>query len=206
MGSRTAGNEHARAWSESVGAGAGAGTFADAAGFGELLFSCIRACTRSRRSRRRARQPRRQGADRRRQPARLLARHAAHARGLQHGLARRADPAPLPGRQGREGAEHDELRRDGRPGAVPGEHDVFVCGEDDEAKGEVVELLESFGWPPARIVDLGGIAASRQRDVPAALAPTLGGVGHRRLQHRGAQGVAPAQGTRWTSKRFVPSS
>jgi predicted dinucleotide-binding enzyme len=47
------------------------------------------------------------------------------------------------------------------PGKVPGEHSVFVCGEDAEAKLEVAALLESFGWPSERIVDLGGIQAAR---------------------------------------------
>ena len=44
---------------------------------------------------------------------------------------------------------------------LDGDHVVFVCGEDGDAKGEVEELLESFGWPAERIVDLGGIAAAR---------------------------------------------
>jgi predicted dinucleotide-binding enzyme len=47
------------------------------------------------------------------------------------------------------------------PSLVPGEHDVFVCGEDDGAKAKVVELLESFGWRRERIVDLGGIDGAR---------------------------------------------
>ena len=40
MGSRTAGNEKAAAWVEQAGKGASAGTFADAAAFGELVFNC----------------------------------------------------------------------------------------------------------------------------------------------------------------------
>ena len=36
---------------------------------------------------------------------------------------------------------------------------VFLSGDDDEAKGQVAELLASFGWQ--QIVDLGGIATSR---------------------------------------------
>ena len=47
------------------------------------------------------------------------------------------------------------------PAKVPGEHNVFVCGNDDGAKQEVVELLVSFGWPAERIVDLGDISAAR---------------------------------------------
>ena len=47
------------------------------------------------------------------------------------------------------------------PSKVPGEHDVFLCGEDADAKRQVGELLRSFGWPAGRIVDLGGISSAR---------------------------------------------
>jgi 8-hydroxy-5-deazaflavin:NADPH oxidoreductase len=47
------------------------------------------------------------------------------------------------------------------PGVVSGDHDVFVCGNDDSAKRQVVELLESFGWPSDNIIDLGGITSAR---------------------------------------------
>src|SRR5947207_1070206 len=40
MGSRTAANEKAAAWVKSCGAGASQGTFADAAGSGEIIFNC----------------------------------------------------------------------------------------------------------------------------------------------------------------------
>ncbi len=47
------------------------------------------------------------------------------------------------------------------PGRVPGAHNIFVCGNDEGAKAEVAELLESFGWPPGSILDLGDISAAR---------------------------------------------
>ena len=40
MGSREAGNEKGRAWSEAAGANASEGSFADAAAFGELVVNC----------------------------------------------------------------------------------------------------------------------------------------------------------------------
>jgi predicted dinucleotide-binding enzyme len=43
---------------------------------------------------------------------------------------------------------------------VPGTH-VFVCSDDDAAKAEVAELLQSFGWGADAIVDLGGIDGAR---------------------------------------------
>jgi predicted dinucleotide-binding enzyme len=61
------------------------------------------------------------------------------------------------------------------PARVPGEHVVFVCGEDDEAKRQVAALLESFGWPAGRIVDLGGIRAARGVEMYLPLWLTLMG-------------------------------
>ena len=54
------------------------------------------------------------------------------------------------------------------PGIVPGEHDVFISGNDDEAKAQVSELLQSFGWPAARILDLGDISAARGQELYVA--------------------------------------
>lgn len=48
-----------------------------------------------------------------------------------------------------------------RPGLVPGDHHAFVAGDDEEAKQTVREMLESFGWPTDRVMDLGGIDAAR---------------------------------------------
>jgi 8-hydroxy-5-deazaflavin:NADPH oxidoreductase len=47
------------------------------------------------------------------------------------------------------------------PARVPGDHDVFMCGNDDGAKATVRDLLASFGWLQASIVDLGDITAAR---------------------------------------------
>jgi hypothetical protein len=55
------------------------------------------------------------------------------------------------------------------PSRVPGEHDVFVCGEDPDAKRQVAELLQSFGWPAAQIRDLGGISSARGTEMYVAL-------------------------------------
>ena len=55
------------------------------------------------------------------------------------------------------------------PGKVPGDHDVFVCDEDSDAKRQVTELLHDPGWPPAHIVDLGGITPARGTEMYVAL-------------------------------------
>ena len=45
------------------------------------------------------------------------------------------------------------------PARVPGEHDLFIAGDDDEAKSLVTEIARGFGW--RRIVDLGDIKGAR---------------------------------------------
>ncbi|UFR05893.1 NAD(P)-binding domain-containing protein [Streptomyces sp. Go40/10] len=47
------------------------------------------------------------------------------------------------------------------PGRVPGEHQLFVCGDDAGAKEQVTALLGEFGWPAGRVLDLGGIRSAR---------------------------------------------
>jgi predicted dinucleotide-binding enzyme len=45
------------------------------------------------------------------------------------------------------------------PSSVPGDHDVFICGNDAGAKSQTSDLLRSFGW--RTIVDLGDISGAR---------------------------------------------
>jgi predicted dinucleotide-binding enzyme len=45
------------------------------------------------------------------------------------------------------------------PALVPGEHDVFLSGNDAGAKAQVADLLRSFGW--RTVVDLGDITSAR---------------------------------------------
>ena len=47
------------------------------------------------------------------------------------------------------------------PGGPP---DMFICGDDDAAKGTVTGLLKAFGWP---VIDLGGIVSSRYLEAMA---------------------------------------
>jgi 8-hydroxy-5-deazaflavin:NADPH oxidoreductase len=47
------------------------------------------------------------------------------------------------------------------PSRVPGDHDVFICGDDEDAKTEVRDLLGSFGWPERSMIDLGDITTAR---------------------------------------------
>jgi hypothetical protein len=45
------------------------------------------------------------------------------------------------------------------PSLVPGDPDMFVCGNNNEAKEQVSALLKEFGWN--NIIDLGGIDSAR---------------------------------------------
>ncbi|MEA2931915.1 MAG: 8-hydroxy-5-deazaflavin:NADPH oxidoreductase [Actinomycetota bacterium] len=51
------------------------------------------------------------------------------------------------------------------PGIVPGSHTMFLCGNDTAAKHQVRAVLESFGWPPADLLDLGDIGAARAMEM-----------------------------------------
>jgi 8-hydroxy-5-deazaflavin:NADPH oxidoreductase len=51
---------------------------------------------------------------------------------------------------------------------IPNTH-LFVCGNDDAAKGQVRELLQSFGWPGDAIIDLGDISNARGTEMYIAL-------------------------------------
>lgn len=47
------------------------------------------------------------------------------------------------------------------PAALPGDHNVFLSGNDAEAKEAVKELLRSFGWNDNAMIDLGDITTAR---------------------------------------------
>jgi predicted dinucleotide-binding enzyme len=55
------------------------------------------------------------------------------------------------------------------PGDLPERHNIFICGNDDDAKRQVGGLLESFGWPADDIVDIGDIEAARGMEMYLAL-------------------------------------
>ena len=42
-----------------------------------------------------------------------------------------------------------------------GNHQLFMCGNDSGAKTEVMTLLQTFGWNPLNIMDLGDITGAR---------------------------------------------
>lgn len=158
MGSRRAGNESATDWVASVGEGASQGTFQDAAAHGELLFDCaageasLEAIGSARREGLAGKvlvdvsNPLDHG---QRMPPGLF---VASSDSLGEQIQRAFPEARVV--KALNTVNHEVLVD---PAKVPGEHDLFVCGDDEEAKTTVVGVLESFGWPRERILDLGGI-------------------------------------------------
>lgn len=47
------------------------------------------------------------------------------------------------------------------PSRVPGEHTLFIAGDDAGAKDVAMGVVESFAWPADRVIDLGGITGAR---------------------------------------------
>ncbi|MCC9306240.1 NAD(P)-binding domain-containing protein [Kitasatospora sp. RB6PN24] len=47
-----------------------------------------------------------------------------------------------------------------QPSLVPGHHNVFVSGDDADAKALVSDLLREFGWSTAQIIDLGDLSTA----------------------------------------------
>jgi predicted dinucleotide-binding enzyme len=161
MGSRTSDNEAAAAWAAEAGANASHGTFADAAAFGQTVMNCTAGSVS------------------------LDALTAAGAENLA-GKVLIDVSNPLTFETGRltltvcnTDSVGEQIQRafpEARvvktlntmanevmihPEIVPGSHSVFVSGDDAEAKRHVVGMLESFGWPPESVVDLGGIETAR---------------------------------------------
>lgn len=62
------------------------------------------------------------------------------------------------------------------PGRVPGRHNIFVAGDDADAKQQVRVLLNGFGWPLDDIIDLGGIQSARSTEMYMQLYFNLVGV------------------------------
>jgi len=161
LGSRTADNEKAAAWAAKVGPRASHGTFADAAGFGQLLFNCTLgeislAALES--------------AGRENLAGKVLV-DVANPLDFSTGMTPHlfvANTDSLGERIQREFPEARVVKALNtvaapimvNPGKLHGEHLVFVCGNDAGAKADVTRLLQrDFGWK--RVLDLGDITASR---------------------------------------------
>lgn len=162
LGSRTAANEKAGAWSDKAGSRASRGTFADAAAFGELLFNCTPG------------------------EASLEVLAAAGEANLASKIlidvsnpldfSKGMPPTLFVGNDDSLGERiqraHPALRVVKTLNTVNcqvmvdagrvngGDHSMFLCGNDASAKASVRELLTSgFGWRD--VIDLGDITSAR---------------------------------------------
>ena len=162
MGSRSASHPEALAWAEQAGEAASVGTFADAAASGEMVVNATGGMVT------------------------LLALEAAGAANLD-GKVLIDVSNPLDFSQGFPPslsvsntdslAEQVQAAHPGarvvktfntmsapvmvQPALVPGHHNVFLSGNDAEAKVQVADLQVSFGWPREDILDLGDITTAR---------------------------------------------
>jgi 8-hydroxy-5-deazaflavin:NADPH oxidoreductase len=169
LGSRTKDNPTALEWAESAGSGASAGTFAEAASSGEVVVNAVGGRVA------------------------LAALDAAGAENLdgktlidvsnplafEEGQLRLSPvESDSVGEQIQRAFPHARVvktfntvnvRVMVEPSLVPGEHNVFLCGADPAAKEQVTGLLGEFGWPPHRVIDLGGIRSARGMEMYLSL-------------------------------------
>jgi 8-hydroxy-5-deazaflavin:NADPH oxidoreductase len=162
MGSRTANNEKASEWVKANGEKASHGTFTDAAKFGEILFNCTKG------------------------EFSIDALKMAGAENLKGKVlieignaldfSKGMPPTLVPSYCNTTslGEEIQKAFPDVKvvktcnttnaliqvnPGLLKGDHDIFLSGDDNDAKAKVKEILNSYGWKSP--IDLGGIVTSR---------------------------------------------
>jgi predicted dinucleotide-binding enzyme len=162
LGSRSASHGASATWATETGAGASSGDFADAAAFGEVVINATGGGVSL--------------------AALALAGEAQLAGKVLIDVSnalRQDGTGPLPLIVANTDSVAEQIQR-AHPAArvvktlntmnnnvmvapelVPGEHVVFVCGDDDAAKKTVAGLLRDLGWGPPQILDLGGIEAAR---------------------------------------------
>jgi predicted dinucleotide-binding enzyme len=161
MGSRTANNEKAAAWAGKAGALASQGTFAATAAFGELLVNCTQG-TASVDVLRAAGNENLAGKILLDVSNPLLHEPGKGVRlafGMDDSLGERLQ-ALCPELRVVKTLNTVNCSVMVDPGRAPGEHSVFVCGNDPAAKREVERILrEWLGWQD--VIDLGDISAAR---------------------------------------------
>lgn len=160
MGSRTADNASAAEWVKANGAGATQGTFEDAAKFGEIVFNCTLGM---------ASLEALKAAGEQNLGGKILvdlSNPLDFSRGMPPSFSvcntdslgeqiQRAFPAAKVVKT----LNTMNALIMVNPSIVPGEHDIFVCGDDSAAKAKVSEILKAFGW--SSILDMGDIKSAR---------------------------------------------
>ncbi|GMU58484.1 MAG: NADP oxidoreductase [Myxococcaceae bacterium] len=162
LGSRTATNEKAKAWVEKTGAKASTGTYADAAKFGEWVFNCTLGAGTVE-----ALKMAGEGAldgkivvdlsnpldfTKGMPPSLFLSNTDSLGEAVQRTFPKAKVVKTL------------NTMWNGimvNPRLLPDAHVNYLCGNDAGAKGQVKELLKTFGWKDEELLDLGDISASR---------------------------------------------
>jgi len=159
MGSRDAKNEKALAWAKEVGAKASAGTFADAASFGEIVIVATLGVAN-------------ESALKMAGPEKLRGKVVVDTTNPLDFSAGMPPKLAVSGNDSA-GERVQRLLPDAhvvkafntvgnpfmfRPSFPGGPPDMFFCGNNDDAKKQVAALLKDFGWG---VVDVGGIESSR---------------------------------------------
>ena len=165
MGARAANNEKAAAWVRASGAGAAQGTFAEAAAFGEIVFNCtsgsgsLAALEQA-------------GANNLKGKVLIdIANPLDFSRGMPPSLSvcntdslgeqiQRAFPAVRVVKT----LNTVNCNLMVNAGLLPGEHIIFVSGNDADAKAQVTSILKGwFGWQS--VIDLGDITTARATEM-----------------------------------------
>jgi 8-hydroxy-5-deazaflavin:NADPH oxidoreductase len=168
MGSRTPNNEKAAEWVKSAGSKASQGTFADAGSFGEILFNCTSGNIS------------------------VDALKMAGAQNLKGKVlvdvsnsldfSKGMPPTLTISNTDSIGEQIQRTFPEAKvvkslntvsapimvnPNMVQGEHDIFVGGNDPQAKAQVQKILNEFGWK--NVIDIGDISTSRGTEMWLAL-------------------------------------
>jgi 8-hydroxy-5-deazaflavin:NADPH oxidoreductase len=193
MGSRDANNEAAQKWTSSLGERAHTATFRDAAAFGEIIISCTGG---------------------------MHSMEALESVGAEPLNGKILIDVSNPLQQDKDGSiilgfcNTDSLgERIQRafpqtkvvkalntvncdimiePSRVPGDHNLFICGNDADAKKQVTQYLSDwFGWKPNNIIDIGDNTASRGTEMMMPLWMRLfqGVVGHPHFNYHIVRGA-----------------
>lgn len=176
MGSRSATSEKAQAWARQAGPRASYGSFGDAASFGADLVINATKGDSSLEALRAAGEPRLRG-----KIVIDVANPLDFSRGMPptltvantDSLGEQIQRA-FPGARVVKALNTINAEVMVAPALVPGDHDTFVCGNDEAAKETVTRLLRDFGWK--HVIDLGDISASRATEMYLALWVRLYGV------------------------------
>ena len=161
MGSRTPSNEKAAEWVKANGPKASQGAFADAAAFGEIVFNCTAGTASI--------EALKQAGERNLQSKILIdiSNPLDFSRGMPPTLT--ICNTDSVGEQIQRAFPNAKVVKTlntvncnvmVNPSLVPGDHDVFLSGNDAAAKSKVREVLTQwFGWKS--VIDLGDISTAR---------------------------------------------